>query len=325
MPTPGPAYLALGFGLTLVLGASPSSANGLGDGTGGSGSRLASQALLLDLASPAGALVAVGERGTILRSSDRHSWESIASGVSVTLNALTFAGDRHGWAVGHDAVILATNDGGTSWIEQYRDPEAESPLLDVWFGDPQHGVAVGAYGLALETFDGGTTWNPRELDTEASHFYGIDAVAESTLVVVGEFGRILRSVDLGESWAPLDSPYDGTLFGVLPLAPQEFLVYGLRGHLFRTHDDGETWEMIHTGTELSIYAGAVDGPRISLVGAGGLWMQSTDGGATFTRRELWRLRSLSAIESPVDRDVAILAGELGVFRYETPLDDPTHP
>ena len=56
------------------------------------------------------------------------------------------------WAgVGHDAAILHTADGGSTWDLQHWDPELEKPLFDVWFEDDTHGVAIGAYGLFLET------------------------------------------------------------------------------------------------------------------------------------------------------------------------------
>ncbi len=60
--------------------------------------------------------------------------------------------------MGHDATILATQDGGLSWQQQFSSPELARPLLDVWFADSQNGIAVGAYGLFLRTTDGGQSW-----------------------------------------------------------------------------------------------------------------------------------------------------------------------
>ena len=43
------------------------------------------------------------------------------------LTAIDFVDDKHGWAVGHDATVLSTGDGGQSWQVQYEDREREAP------------------------------------------------------------------------------------------------------------------------------------------------------------------------------------------------------
>ena len=259
----------------------------------------------------------------MLRSLDGGHWEAIDAGISTALTAITFADQQNGWAVGHDAVVLHSSDGGETWQEQYRDPEFEAPLLNAWFENPRHGFAIGAYGLCLETHDGGASWQPRDLDEAGPHFYAMAAVAESTVVMVGEFGTLLRSRDFGATWETLESPYEGTFFGLLPIEPGAFLVYGLRGHLFRTDDTGNSWRRVETDTELSIYDGAITADRIVLVGAGGLWLESRDQGNSFHSRELWRLRSLSAIQPREPSDRAVVAGELGVFTRRSPLEEAT--
>src|SRR5688572_5824099 len=73
--------------------------------------------LLLDAAISGREIVAVGERGQIHRSTDSGAtWIAIESGVSATLTGVAFTTDGAlGWAVGHDALILATEDGGRTW------------------------------------------------------------------------------------------------------------------------------------------------------------------------------------------------------------------
>ncbi len=59
------------------------------------------------------------------------------------LTAVYFVDDKNGWAVGHDAQILASADGGLTWTKQFEDLARESPLLDVWFKDASSGFTVG--------------------------------------------------------------------------------------------------------------------------------------------------------------------------------------
>ena len=116
--------------------------------------------LLLDVAHAGKRLVAVGERGHVLYSDDDGgNWTQAKVPTRQMLTAVYFVDDQHGWAVGHDALILASSDGGATWSKQFEDLQREAPLLDLWFKDAQHGFAIGAYGALLQTSDGGSTWD----------------------------------------------------------------------------------------------------------------------------------------------------------------------
>ena len=73
--------------------------------------------LLLDVARAGERLVAVGERGHVLLSDDAgRSWRQARTVPSRTmLTAVAFVDASHGWAVGHDEIILCTADGGETW------------------------------------------------------------------------------------------------------------------------------------------------------------------------------------------------------------------
>jgi photosystem II stability/assembly factor-like uncharacterized protein len=107
--------------------------------------RLASHSLLLDITRANDRLVTIGERGHVLISDDNGQfWKQILVPTRSQLTAIYFLDDRHGWAVGHDAVILSTNDGGETWSLQHRDKQYDDPLLDIWFKDQNNGFAIGA-------------------------------------------------------------------------------------------------------------------------------------------------------------------------------------
>ena len=65
------------------------------------------------------------------------------------LTAVFFVDAQYGWAVGHDETILNTVDGGETWTRSHFAPEAQQPLLDLWFANRVSGIAVGAYGALL--------------------------------------------------------------------------------------------------------------------------------------------------------------------------------
>jgi photosystem II stability/assembly factor-like uncharacterized protein len=202
--------------------------------------------LLLDGAVTGAALVAVGERGTILRSANAGlTWQAAAVPTAATLTGVSFApGSAHGWAVGHDALILATADGGLTWRKQWQADNLQDSFLDVLALDVQHIIAVGAYGLFVTSGDGGLTWNRRKLSDDDFHFNRITRGLTGTLYLAGEHGTLLRSRDQGVSWAHIESPYDGSFYGILPLGERTLIAYGLRGRIYRSTDDGATWRAV---------------------------------------------------------------------------------
>ena len=118
-------------------------------------------------------IVAVGQRGLILRSTTNGGWEQQHAPIRRTLNAVIHTGDDRLIAVGQDALVISRDSPGASWTLIQADPTLDAPLLDLWIGNEGRGFAVGAYGLALVTDDGGRNWSVRKIDAKEPHFYAI--------------------------------------------------------------------------------------------------------------------------------------------------------
>jgi len=283
---------------------------------------LAAQSLLLDGQAAGSQLVAVGERGHILVSTDAgRSWQQRPTPTRATLTSVFFADAQHGWAAGHDAVILRTSDGGATWQKVHEDPES-GPILDLWFRDTGAGYAVGAYGLCLATVDGGTTWEPREIADETGmavdlHLNQLRPLSDGRLVVAAEAGQLFASAD-GRKWLPLPFPYEGSMFGVLPLAGDHLLAYGLRGHLFRSADAGRSWQPAVTDTEAILNDAIVlrDG-RVVVVGLAGTVLVSLDEGAHFTASSQPDRSGLTRVIETAD-GALVLLGSHGARRLDLP-------
>src|SRR5258708_10896088 len=64
-------------------------------------------------------MIAVGEQGSILRTTDTGvTWKRISSGTSAGLSGVSFADTNAGIAVGSQGAILRTVDGGSTWTPQ---------------------------------------------------------------------------------------------------------------------------------------------------------------------------------------------------------------
>jgi photosystem II stability/assembly factor-like uncharacterized protein len=275
--------------------------------------RLAPRSLMLDAVALDGRLVAVGERGHILISTDAGaSWQQVDVPTRALLTGVAFTSQEVGIAVGHDSVILRTFDGGATWSRVHWAPEDEAPFFDVWFTDADNGVAIGAYGSHFRTTDGGVTWDFEPIGDTDWHLHEIARSDNGKLYLAAEAGFVYRSDDGGATWTELPSPYEGSFFGVLPLDGDSVLLYGLRGHLFRSDDAGETWAELDTGTVAMLTNGIrlADG-TIVIVGLGGTVLVSTDGGQSFSYSQQPGRRGISTIVETADGSL-LLAGEFGL-------------
>lgn len=270
---------------------------------------LASKSLMLDIAQiNQQKIIAVGDRGHILLSSDGETWQQMMSPVNSALTKVTFVNETLGWAVGHDASILNTQDGGNTWTLQNYQPEKQRPFFDVEFFNENHGIAVGAYGLFYRTRDGGKTWSEEfhlELLNEDDRLYLEDVKLEddelyqeevasilphfnrvtvngNELFLAGELGMISKSTDQGVTWQLLDEIYMGSFFDIEALTANKLIVVGLRGNMFISNDNGQQWQAIpNSTTALLNDIVTTDTGKVFVLANSGVVL-SSDNGTDFT-------------------------------------------
>ena len=226
--------LAVASVLAAVLASAlPGTAVGLADvlDTPAQVSPLAAHSLMQAVARAGDRLVAVGQRGHVVVSTDGgKTWKQSMIPVSSDLTAVYFVDDKEGWAVGHDGVVLHTADGGDSWqlqldgrkandilmsamerkvaaepasesakallaeAKRYKEQGADKPFLDVWFADARNGYVVGAYNLVFRTADGGKTWEPWFDRTDNPKFFNLYSIrpVAGDLYIAGEGGLVLK-------------------------------------------------------------------------------------------------------------------------------------
>lgn len=134
------------------------------------------------------------------------------------------------------------------------------PFMDIHFLNADHGFAVGAYGTMLETTDGGENWavvTERLDNPTAFHLNKIISNENGDIFIIGEAGQLFRSIDSGETFDTLDSPYNGSLFGGLFDQEGRLWVYGLRGNVFLSDDNGDTFESIDAETRYNLNGGTL--------------------------------------------------------------------
>ena len=285
---------------------------------------LAPRSLIIDGANADGRAVVVGQRGHILVSTDNGGhWQQAQVPTRALLTAVHMSDAMNGWAVGHDAVILRTRDGGLSWEFVHHAPQEELPLLDVWFQDDKKGYAVGAYGYFLSTVDGGENWHSRYVSEDDFHLNAVVPAGKSEpdrqrLFLAGEAGALYRSEDGGSSWDSIDSPYGGSFFGGLALDRDRIILAGLRGNLFRSDDGGNSWSQVNTETTATLTGVfRLQDDEILVTGLDGVVLLSRDGGRSFDLSRRPSRRGISGAVVLPEGEV-ILLGEFGADRWRRP-------
>lgn len=276
-------------------------------------------------------LWAVGHSGAVLHSGDSGAtWELQLDGIRAAKLAIASQEDEIAQMEQRIEEAPEADKADLEWalddlnfrlenMQSDLDIGPVNPFLDVWFENANHGFVVGAYGMIYRTVDGGRSWQdwaPKLENPQGYHLNAISSVAGGALVIVGEAGQIFVSVDNGESWEKRESPYPGSLFGVMGTGRvNEILAFGLRGTLMFSSDLGKSWSIVNTGSSATLNDGAADGDRIVLVGNEGTVLTSGNSGDTFRESLLEDREGLMGVVPLADTNL-LLVGEHGAKRTD---------
>jgi len=277
---------------------------------------LADKSLLLDVTRAGEYWITVGEWGHILYSKNSKDWVQASTPTQNTLTAVYFLNDKQGWAIGHDSVILYSGDGGKHWELQFSAPELEMPLFGILFLDAQHGIAVGAYGLYLTTSNGGKTWNQSEIEPGMDRHMNDILSIGNDIFVIGETGVVFRSENRGESWASIEFPYTGSLFGASVVNDDQLIVFGLRGTIYLSVDRGSSWRKIESNVinTLMDHVELKDGTSV-IIGLGGTILSRSRQQQEYSLQPYSGFNNLVAV-SFTEANEILLFGERGIQTFQ---------
>lgn len=197
------------------------------------------------------------------------------------------------------------------------------PILGLYFQDASNGLAVGAFGQLFHTADGGkswASWGSRINNPDGFHYNSIARLADGSLMIAGEAGKLRRSRDDGQSWETLETGYRGHLYGTLALpGTRVLLAYGFGGNVLRSEDDGQSWSALPRQVNKSLVGGAVlsDG-RVVLLASNRQLLIGQDQGRSFTLAPGAPGRPVSALLPSPQGAAFAVAGAGGVVLL--PLD-----
>jgi photosystem II stability/assembly factor-like uncharacterized protein len=180
-----------------------------------------------------------------------------------------FISPKVGWVVNSDGQILHTNDGGGSWVQQFRTPMIGTRavyLRCVSFANAQQGwvgTLTDAYRM-FQTVDGGTTWLlVTHLPENAPRMIcGLYVVNESVVYASGTNfphksypTRVMKTTDGGKTWTAINMDrHASNLIDILFFGENRGVVVGgysdkdnpgyqdVTPVVLYTEDGGQTWE-----------------------------------------------------------------------------------
>jgi len=245
------------------------------------------------------------------------SWHAQVSNTTNDINSVFFINPNTAWAVGGNATILKTSDGGVHWIPQ-RSPQSWGMYYSVFFINSSVGWILGQQGSIYKTTDGGlnwtdqswdfngslfsgqftdaltgwlatdlgifhstdggTIWNEVSLDTEYGFWYSVYFVDKLNGWIGNSQGEICRTTDGGENWVKqYMSGY--ALKSLFFIDNQTGWAAGEDGFIMKTADGGESWISICSGSDQTLNSVKFINDQIGwITGENGLILKSVDGG-----------------------------------------------
>ncbi len=232
----------------------------------------APHSLLLDIVSVGDRLVAVGERGHIILSDDDgYSWAQASVPVITTLTSIYFIDTSIGWAVGHDAVVLKTEDAGKTWVKQFDGFEANKMVLE------QAKQIKSQLEDKLRTVN--VMGNSARISAAEEALENAEFALEDALIdfedkstkplldvwfknknegfVIGAYGMIFKTTDGGNNWSDwsnhVENPDRFHLNSIADIGENRLMIVGEAGLMVRTSDGGDDWKQMFSPYEGSFF------------------------------------------------------------------------
>jgi photosystem II stability/assembly factor-like uncharacterized protein len=267
--------------------------------------------------------VAVGDTGTILRSTDGGgTWQRVTSPAVDDLHGVAFHGAT-GIIVGFNGMVLRSTNGGADWVKVTR------PTTRFLFAvgmSPIASVAVGEEGTLLHSTDDGATWAPSGAGV-ANAFMSVALWADT--VIAGAYaGAIANSLSGGSTWGaqimgsfPNNAPaFYGVSFATSRTAIMVGALPGPGGGalILRTDNMGFTWVRQNNPPVSTLRSIANLGTAAGYIaGDGGTILATPDTGNTWTEQQSGVTSNLNGIAFS-DIDHGIVVGDSGVILQAAP-------
>ncbi|UVO16578.1 YCF48-related protein [Stutzerimonas stutzeri] len=259
---------------------------------------------------------AVGQNGALLESTDDgQSWQRAEVPGRDNLQGIASSPDGRVVVVGNQGRAWIRQADG-SWREQrLLGEDSVAKLLDVSFIDG-HFWAVGEIGSLLRADADLSQWQALSIDEDVT-LNSIRAGANGDLWIAAEFGRLLHSVDHGESWQVQELSSES--LRAVHFNGDTGVAVGNRGGVYLSENGGQNWRELPPFTEEHLYDVTFHEQR---------WIATGDRGALYQSRNAvpdqgWQRWSPASLDKSyhsrlvnTDRGVLLVGKQVGLLEAQ---------
>ncbi|NWG29216.1 MAG: hypothetical protein HXY48_11875, partial [Ignavibacteriaceae bacterium] len=239
--------------------------------------------------------------GRLIRSTNGGStWENITAnitGLDGAVRGIHFFNADTGWISNSTGKIFKTTNGGASGGIIYDIGSTTTTIYEVKFIDANLGYALTSAGRVLKTINGGINWDLIQT-TATENLYGlgilgVNSEATTPVLVGGDVGSIILSLDDGATWEMKNSSVTNEILQRLWF-PGELTGYVVGGSIttgnsfgdiLKTTDSGLTWTKLNFNPGYRTYSVYFLNDNLGYIGTQGPTglYKTTNGGLDWTQ------------------------------------------
>ena len=203
--------------------------------------------------------VAVGQTGLVMVEESPGKWAVIDSGIKNRLFSVSVNSAGLAIAVGEFGTLIKSSDGGRTWASaapdwtQFADAESfgtgEPTMYAAHVAESGEITIAGEYGSILRSNDSGATWTVLRAVTAGVptiFALSIPADGQGNSYAVGQTGELLISADQGKSWGKCTTDTESNFLGVAAAPNGEVVITGMRV-MMRSTNNGVTFDSLVEG------------------------------------------------------------------------------
>lgn len=268
----GPVYRSSDYGLTWVYASGVGTCNSWGGQIG--------TCFLND--SVGFVLKGLYGNGVCKTTNGGQSWTVYSTPGNTETHSIFMNNDSIGYVSGEAGKVFKTTNHGVTWTLCGTAPVGNDELRDLHFISVDTGFAVYDHDV-FRTVNGGGTWSVI-YNSPVESFNEVEISADGTMYVLGGYGVVYVSFDLGQTWNhKLSSPS-----GEMAFVARDTGFSTSGGCIVMTDDAGYTWRAssYFNSTYIGLYTRFPDRSHGFVAGnigiSGAFFARSTDGGSTWS-------------------------------------------
>ncbi len=161
-------------------------------------------------------------------------WDTLNTNKTAGLTEVTILNEKNFIAVGAEAVVVKSIEGGDTWNDLNVLSTSDSWETGKFLGE-KTGFVGGQFQDLYKTTDGGDTWT---LESESESFWAVNSVVGFR---GGNSGLCQSTSDSGSNWVDVNLGTTESLLDLLFIDDSTGYIVGNNEAFFTTTDQGVTW------------------------------------------------------------------------------------